>query len=152
MPSNSDQAWTERLAQLGLIIQHHVSALLRDAFQTGTHSLTRSVAEEGGDCIYSIDRAVEPLIVKEIETWPGECFPLMLISEGLGQDGRRCFGPPGQPLRFRLIVDPIDGTRMLMYDKRSAWFLAAVAEDCGETTSLAGTFASVLTELPTSRQ
>ena len=152
MSRNTEQAWAERLAQLGLAIQNHVASILREAFSTGANSLARSVAEEGGDRIYAIDRAVEPLIEQEIATWSEDCFPLMLISEGLGEHGRRIFGPPGQPLRFRVIVDPIDGTRMLMYDKRSAWFLAAVAEDRGETTSLADSFASVLVELPTSRQ
>jgi hypothetical protein len=50
------------------------------------------------------------------------------------------------------MVDPIDGTRALMYDKRSAWFLAAVARDRGEQTRLAHAFASVMVELPTSKQ
>ncbi len=55
-------------------------------------------------------------------------------------------------LRFRVIIDPIDGTRGLMYDKRSAWFLAAVAVDKGEQTGLRDTIASVMVELPTSKQ
>ena len=32
---------------------------------------------------------------------------------------------------IRLIVDPIDGTRGLMYDKRPAWALAGVAPNKG---------------------
>jgi hypothetical protein len=126
--------------------------MLREAFLAGTNALAETVAEEGGDRIYAIDRHVEPLLESEISKWPAECFPLLLIAEGLGEDGRKIFGDPDQPLRYRVIVDPIDGTRMLMYDKRSAWFLAAVAEDRGEETSLADTFASVLVELPTTRQ
>src|SRR6185503_12768082 len=64
----------------------------------------------------------------------------------------RLFGSNGASIRYRLIVDPIDGTRGLMYDKRSAWFLAAVANDRGEETTLADTFASVMVELPPSKQ
>lgn len=152
MPLTIEQTWSERLAKLGLVVQCRVAAMLREAFRAGTQSLAETVAEEGGDRIYAIDREVEPLLEKEIEAWPDDCFPLMLIAEGLGEDGKRVFGDAQKPLRYRVIVDPIDGTRMLMYDKRSAWFLAGVAEDRGEETTLAGTFASVLVELPTSRQ
>jgi hypothetical protein len=62
-----------------------------------------------------------------------------------GQPGRG--GPP-----FRLIADPIDGTRGLMFDKRSAWCLMAVAPDRGPATSLADIEIAVMTELPTTRQ
>jgi fructose-1,6-bisphosphatase/inositol monophosphatase family enzyme len=89
------------------------------------------------------------LIEREIESWPDECKPLVLVAEGIGEEGRRDFGPP-DGARVRVIVDPIDGTRGLMYDKRSAWFLAAVAENRGEETCLADTFAAVMVELPTS--
>jgi len=41
---------------------------------------------------------------------------------------------------------------MLMYDKRSAWFLAAVCPDKGEATTLADSIASVMVELPPSKQ
>lgn len=152
MSADSHQAWARRLADLGLAVQCRVASMLQDAFRAGSHSLAETVAEEGGDRIYAIDREVEPILEAQIATWPAECFPLLLIAEGLGEDGRRVFGDATQRIRFQVIVDPIDGTRMLMYDKRSAWFLAAVAEAQGETTSLADSLASVLVELPTSRQ
>jgi fructose-1,6-bisphosphatase/inositol monophosphatase family enzyme len=152
MDASSGDQWSRRLARLGLVVQCRVASMLREAFLAGTNSLSEAVTEEGGDRIYAIDRHVEPLLESEIADWPVEYFPLLLIAEGLGEDGRKRFGDPDQPLRYRVIVDPIDGTRMLMYDKRSAWFLAAVAEDRGEETSLADTFASVLVELPTTRQ
>lgn len=152
MSTESQQAWARRLANLGLAVQSRVVSMLQDAFRAGSHSLAETVAEEGGDRIYAIDREVEPILEAEIASWPNECFPLLLIAEGLGEDGRRVFGDATKPVRFQVIVDPIDGTRMLMYDKRSAWFLAAVAEVRGEATSLADSVASVLVELPTSRQ
>ena len=37
---------------------------------------------------------------------------------------------------WRIIVDPIDGTRGLMYQKRSAWILTGVAPNRGPSTSL----------------
>ena len=152
MSGDSQQAWAKRLANLGLAVQCRIASMLQDTFRAGSHSLAEAVAEEGGDRIYAIDREVEPILEAEIAKWPAECFPLLLIAEGLGEDGRRVFGGATKPIRFHVIVDPIDGTRMLMYDKRSAWFLAAVAEAQGEATSLADSVASVLVELPTSRQ
>jgi hypothetical protein len=40
-------------------------------------------------------------------------------------------GTPVAATRLVRIIDPIDGTRGLMYDKRSAWILAAVAPAAG---------------------
>ncbi len=110
------------------------------------------VGFEGGDTIFEIDRHVEPILEREIEKWPEECKPLLLIAEGMGKDGRRWVGSTEKPARYRVIVDPIDGTRNLMYDKRSAWFIAAVADDRGEQTRIGDTFAAVLVELATSKQ
>jgi hypothetical protein len=52
---------------------------------------------------------------------------------------------------IRLIVDPVDGTRGLMYDKRSAWALAGVAPNRGRGTRLRDVEVAVMTELPTSK-
>lgn len=118
----------------------------------GVEGLSRVVAEEGGDTIYALDRHVEPLVEASIAAWPDDCFPCVLIAEGLGTDGRRDFGDSGRAAAVRLLIDPIDGTRGLMYDKRSAWFIAAAALDHGDNTRLRDVFASVLVELPTSKQ
>ncbi|MEQ9407218.1 MAG: hypothetical protein RIK87_05805 [Fuerstiella sp.] len=143
-----DWHWAERLELLGLSIQQYVYNLLCHE----TSDLATPVAEEGGDTIYAIDRHVEPLIEQSVAAWPDECRPLLLVAEGMGPDGRQRFGAPGQSTRYRVLIDPIDGTRGLMYDKRSAWFLAAVAFDRGEATGLRDVFASVMVELPTSKQ
>lgn len=146
------EAWGERLLALGLAVQTQVVSLMRNAFRDGTLSLAKLVAVESSDRIYGIDREVEDTIESEIRQWNDECLPLLLIAEGMGSDGRLLFGDPEQKLKWRLLIDPIDGTRMLMYDKRSAWFLATVCPDLGEETSLADSVASVMVELPTSKQ
>ena len=51
------------------------------------------------------------------EEW-GQTASFLLMAEGIEPEGRR-FGS-GTP-EFRLIVDPVDGSRGLMHDKRSAW-------------------------------
>jgi fructose-1,6-bisphosphatase/inositol monophosphatase family enzyme len=141
------RSWALLLERLGSAVRAHVAAAVRSG-----QDLRAPVAQEGGDTVFAIDRHVEPVIEREIETWPTVCKPLLLIAEGFGDDGRRVFGPADQPLRYRLLIDPIDGTRSLMYDKRSAWFLAAVTADSGEATRLSDSFAAAMVELPTSKQ
>ncbi len=128
---------------------------LRDAVCTtmrsqASHSLSRSVRDDTGDTIFALDIAAEDVLVPFCEEW-GKEQPFILIAEGLEAD--RIFGQPGASgPEFRLIVDPIDGTRGLMYDKRSAWCLAGTAPDKGPETRLSDIEHAVMTELPTTRQ
>jgi fructose-1,6-bisphosphatase/inositol monophosphatase family enzyme len=55
----------------------------------------------------------------------------------------------GTDPEWTVIVDSIDGTRGLMYDKRAAWCLAAAAPRGG---SLRDVVAATMTELPTAKQ
>jgi hypothetical protein len=58
-------------------------------------------------------------------------------------------------IRFRVVVDPIDGTRGLMYGKRSAWILTGVAAHggpAGRTPTLLDIDVAVQTEIPTPKQ
>lgn len=69
------------------------------------------------------------------------------MSEAFDEPVR--FGSSGGDPRWTCIVDPIDGTRGLMYDKRSAWVLGAIAPFGG---SLADVVVAAMTELPTTKQ
>jgi fructose-1,6-bisphosphatase/inositol monophosphatase family enzyme len=120
----------------------------------GLHDVSRS---SSADTIYTIDTHVEPMLELFCEQWSKET-PLVLIAEGLqGTDGQevesRVFpqGAREQDARIRVIVDPIDGTRGIMYDKRSAWALAGVAPNNGPATRLRDIEVAVMTELPTSK-
>ncbi len=107
---------------------------------------------EGGDTIYSIDKLVEPVIVEAIGQWPDELKPVIVVAEGMGDEGEFRIGDKGDSAKFRILLDPIDGTRGLMYDKRSAWFLAAGARDNGDATMLSDSLVSVIHEIPISKQ
>ncbi len=131
------------LVDMGLKIRNHLRQVMRNPA-----GLEAEVGNEGGDTIYALDRHVEPVLEAVIDSWPRHMKPLLLVCEGLGRDGTRRFGPSSGALRYRLIVDPVDGTRALMYEKRSAWFLAAVAEDNGDDTRLSQALAAALVELP----
>lgn len=148
LSANDEQEWAKRLLKLGFMIQGH----LHQYVSKSSDDLAEPVGFEGGDTIFQIDRHVEPLIESAIRDWPDECKPVVLIAEGMGDDGRQVFGTSEQSARFRVIIDPIDGTRGLMYDKRSAWFIAAVAQDHGDQTNLGDAFTAVLVELATTKQ
>lgn len=137
---------TAGLRRLGLAIRAHLMSARRDPTE-----LSRVVGFEGGDTVFALDRQVEPIIMHEIEAWPSALLPVMVVAEGLGPEGRRRFGPPTGDVRWHLLIDPIDGTRGLMYDKRSAWFLAAAAPGDGPAM-LSRAVSAVMVELPTSKQ
>ncbi|MGH2366579.1 MAG: inositol monophosphatase [Chloroflexota bacterium] len=131
------------------------------AHETGAAS---EVAREGaagtdyaGDTIYRIDERGEAALLDYCETWARErARPFVLVAEGLPGDGRQVFPAGADPAdaTFECIVDPIDGTRALMYDKRSAWVLAAIAPGqatLGRRPTLLDLGVAVQTELPTSR-
>ena len=108
------------------------------------------------DTIYAIDAAVDPILEEFCRDYARR-QPLVLVAEGLegdgGREGVKVFpeGTREEDAAIRLIVDPIDGTRGIMYDKRSAWALAGVAPNKGPGTRLRDVEVAVMTELPTSK-
>jgi hypothetical protein len=120
----------------------------------GLHEVSRS---SSADTIYKIDTEVDPILEHFCDEW-GKETPLVLVAEGLeGPDGHevdsRVFpqGAKESDAKIRVIVDPIDGTRGIMYDKRPAWALAGVAPNKGPGTRLRDIEVAVMTELPTSK-
>lgn len=108
------------------------------------------------DTIYRIDTIVEPILEAFCREW-AKTTPLVLIAEGMvdeeGREGPRVFpaGTREEDAAIRVIIDPIDGTRGIMYDKRPAWALAGVAPNKGPQTRLRDIEVAVMTELPTSK-
>jgi fructose-1,6-bisphosphatase/inositol monophosphatase family enzyme len=97
--------------------------------------------ETVADTIYAIDRVADDALVG----WFAEHRPhVRIVSEGLEEPV-----VVGDAAAWTVIVDTIDGTRGLMYDKRPAWCLAAAAPH-GKT--LGDLTVAVMTELPTAKQ
>ncbi|MFT4842006.1 MAG: fructose-1,6-bisphosphatase/inositol monophosphatase family enzyme [Planctomycetota bacterium] len=127
------------------------TALRREMETQAVESLSRAARDDEGDTIFGIDVEVEEMLLRYCERW-GEEQHFTLVGEGLPTDGV-VFGTPGLGgPAFRLLVDPIDGTRGLMFDKRSGWCLMGCAPDRGTDTKLQDVEVAVMTELPTTRQ
>lgn len=123
----------DRLQQLGAHLRDVVLASRGIAMAEVEH---HTVA----DTIYAIDKVTDDALVAWFEQhWTD----VELVSEGL--DEPVVLGTPV----WTVIVDTIDGTRGLMYDKRPAWVLAAAAPHGGR---LRDVVAASMTELPTTKQ
>ncbi len=106
-----------------------------------------------GDTIYAVDRVSEELIVEFFEREIAPHAALVLIAEGI--EGGQIVLPRGTSEAdavWRVIVDPIDGTRGIMYQKRSAWVLTGVARNRGPQTNLQDIELAVQTEIPLVKQ
>ncbi len=121
--------------------------------RTAVDLMALPVGEDAGDTIFAIDRVSEAALLAEFEAL-AERWPMVLIAEGLGETGRVVLAPGGDPAAaiVRVIVDPIDGTRGLMYQKRPGWILTGVAPNLGETTTLADISLALQTEIPLIKQ
>jgi len=116
-------------------------------------ALSKVVKDAGGDIIYSLDADVESDMIAFCDQW-SKRHRFILVAEGLGEGGFRPLPPDttAANAEFYVIVDPIDGTRPLMYDKRSAWSLAAVVANTAGPPRLRDAVAACMTELPTTKQ
>lgn len=121
--------------------------------QASVDELARVVADEEGDTIFAVDRVSENVLVDFCEQQIAPLSPIVLIAEGL-RDGMITLprGSSESDAAWRVIVDPIDGTRGLMYQKRSAWVLTGVAPNRGPETNLQDIELAVQTEIPLVKQ
>ena len=138
------------LRRMGRAARETVLRLLRDVPVT-----ERAAAEGhgGSDVIYAIDREVEAVLLQILAEDAEALGGIVLVAEGIGAR-EVTVHPAGfceADCRWRLLVDPIDGTRPIMMDKRSGWFLAGAAPNRGGETRLRDIECAVMAELPTSR-
>ncbi|HTZ19802.1 MAG TPA: inositol monophosphatase [Opitutaceae bacterium] len=148
-------AQLERARRLLCALQDYIRDTLITARERGATGFARIAAVTSADTIYQIDRVSEDAVVAWFEAhWP-RAWPVELVMEGLADGAAPTTFPRGTPVAKTLckcILDPIDGTRGLMYDKRSAWILAGLAPQRGVRTHLGDILVAAMTELPTSKQ
>jgi fructose-1,6-bisphosphatase/inositol monophosphatase family enzyme len=134
-------------------LQNTIRDTLLAARDARAADFARIASVTAADTIYQVDRISEEAILAWFEAdWPAR-WPVELVMEGL--EGEPVTFPRGTPVArtaLKCILDPIDGTRCLMYDKRSAWVLGAVAPQRGSKTHLGDLLIAAMTELPTSKQ
>ena len=115
--------------------------------------LSAVVADGEGDTIFAVDRISEATLVDFFETEIDSHVPIILVAEGI--EGGRVVLPRTSDENdavWTIVVDPIDGTRGLMYQKRSAWILTGIAPNRGIETSLSDIEFAIQTEIPLVKQ
>jgi hypothetical protein len=142
-----------RARRLLCALQDHIRDTLIAARTKEARNFMRIAAVTEADTIYHIDKLSEHAIVAWFEQhWP-RAWPVEVVMEGVEDADALTFprGTPPARTRWKCILDPIDGTRGLMYDKRSAWILAGLAPQRGAKTDLRDVVVAAMTELPTSK-
>ncbi len=140
----------EPLLQLGEKVRDDVRKALASR-PIGDRSKIHGKADS--DVIYQIDLDAEEAIREFLENMAAVIGGVVLIAEGMNEDKVNVFpnGMPESKAAWRLIIDPIDGTREIMVGKRSAFFLAGAAPNQGPATRLTSIEAAVMVEIPTDR-
>ena len=145
----------DRIRTLLLDLGDHVRRCVLNARrEIDTADLAAISRESVADTIYGIDRLSEDAITAWMsEHWPAT-IPVELVIEGVDPQRPVTFPAeiPCEQTEAKIILDPIDGTRGIMYDKRAAWFLAGVAPQRGPATRLSDIDVAVMVELPTTKQ
>jgi fructose-1,6-bisphosphatase/inositol monophosphatase family enzyme len=141
----------ERARRLLCALQDGIRDTLIGARRRQGRRFAEVAAETAADTIFRVDRLSESAIMGWMERhWP-HAWPVELVMEGLEEEATFPRGTPVKDTAWKLILDPIDGTRCLMYDKRSAWSLAGLARQRGVRTNLRDIVVAAMTELPTAK-
>jgi fructose-1,6-bisphosphatase/inositol monophosphatase family enzyme len=151
MPSESNVTLLlEPLKRLHRLIRQEV---VQSCERSAVEDLAAIAREEEGDTIYAVDRISEELLIEFFESELEKFQSIVLIAEGL-PEGKITLpaGIDENKAVWRIIFDPIDGTRGLMYQKRSAWILTGVAPNVGPQTSLSNIVLALQTEIPLVKQ
>ncbi len=153
-----DRSWTPRLLDLAARIRASARTALVDAIDADRlEELMRPHEQGAGDVTYGIDVPTETVL----SVWLDEVArrePVSLLTEdagwrhaGPGTRGGVVALPDCDHGGARIAVDPIDGTRNLMADVRSAWTVIGACPPGAEAPWQRDVWLGTLTEIPDSR-
>jgi fructose-1,6-bisphosphatase/inositol monophosphatase family enzyme len=141
------------MLQLLRELEREIRDAVVEACARQSESELSRIAEDGpGDTIFQIDRVSEELLLERLAPAAAHLGGIVLVAEGLHGGELALPRDRSEGCAWRFIVDPIDGTRGLMYQKRSAWVLGAVAPNRGAATRSSDIVLAVQTEIPLQKQ
>jgi fructose-1,6-bisphosphatase/inositol monophosphatase family enzyme len=116
-------------------------------------ALSAVASDDAGDTIFAVDRISESVLIDLVESEIASRVPIVLVAEGI-ENGAVILPRDAKDsdVVWRIIADPIDGTRGLMSQKRSGWILTGVARDRGPETCLSDIEFAIQTEIPLVKQ
>jgi fructose-1,6-bisphosphatase/inositol monophosphatase family enzyme len=139
-------------AESGLARLRELHRKIRDAL-VRREPFAKDPVETTGphDFAFRPDAIAEGVIAEYCAAWAAEEGPIRVLTE----ESDRVFpeGASASDARLRLLVDPVDGTRVFLHDLRSAWTLSALARETpGREPRLLDACVALQTEIPTSKQ
>ncbi|MBD3267188.1 hypothetical protein GF373_11005 [bacterium] len=144
----------EKIKDLLIAIGHGVQKHIHHSLHAQSIAERTAVAEEHrDDTIFQIDRDVESIILPMLYNHAESLGGIVLVAEGISEESIVVFPETmrEEDAAVRIIMDPIDGSRGIMYDKRSAFYLAGAAPNRPPEQTLNDIQTAVMVELPTSR-
>lgn len=149
-PSKEQDAICTMLMQIGEDVANRVVRTLQEK---GVEHCAAIYEKSGSDIIYQIDRVAEEVIVDRLQKQAAAFGGILLIAEGIGESEVTVYpkGFPQQDVHWQILLDPIDGTRGFMHDKRPAFFLAGAASNRKKKPRLSDISVAVMVEIPTTR-
>jgi fructose-1,6-bisphosphatase/inositol monophosphatase family enzyme len=127
-------------------LHREIRSAARAGIREQARGLAKVMASGNGDVSYGIDVISENIIDRWFTEHPPE-GGAAVVCEGLGH--RVYPGGTGESdAKWRILIDPLDGTRHIMYDSRSAWVLTGIAPNRGPQTTLGDICAAIQTEVP----
>jgi fructose-1,6-bisphosphatase/inositol monophosphatase family enzyme len=147
----ADVVGAEHLLEPILSLHTSIRDAVVDACAKQATDELAATAGDAGDTIYAIDRVGEEALVRGLSALARD-EPVCVVAEGIPDPLILPRGARESDCRWRLLVDPLDGTRGLMYQKRSAWVLTGVAPNRGRATRLSDIVLAMQTEIPPLKQ
>ena len=110
--------------------------------------------EAESDTVYGLDAAADELVLEHLEAFARETGQAVrFLAEGIADRGLIIpAGASSADVVWRILIDPLDGTRELMVQKRPAWILTAVAREVPHGARLQDAVLAVQTEVPLKKQ
>ncbi len=120
-----------------------------------TDAAIRNVEREAeSDTVYALDVVADEIVLDHLEAFAREAGEaVLLFAEGVADRGRVIpRGASSEEVVWRILMDPLDGTRELMFQKRPAWILTAAARERVGGARLGDAVLAVQTEVPLAKQ
>jgi fructose-1,6-bisphosphatase/inositol monophosphatase family enzyme len=151
--------WSGAISELCAEIRGPVRAGLAEvaAGRASLDSVAEAVSVGAGDVTFAIDVVAEQQVTRWLER-EGARRPLSLMTEDAGWRHVGP-GPDGSHVELsgfdhggpRIALDPIDGTRNIMHDVRSAWIVVSLAGPGAGAPRFEDVEFGVVSELPDTR-
>ncbi|MFT5052316.1 MAG: fructose-1,6-bisphosphatase/inositol monophosphatase family enzyme [Chlamydiales bacterium] len=162
MDTNLDyeRFWTPHLEDLAERIRHAARSAMASAHASGQlEHVDRPIGQGAGDVTFGLDEPTEQVLSAWLEERAREA-PISLMTEDAGWRHRGPAPPGANTTRElpgfdhggpRIAVDPIDGTRNLMADLRSAWTVISFCAPGPTQPEYADVSLGLVGEIPDSR-